>query len=173
MNPKDIETTPMKDIFQLCHNLEIVSFAQGSALLEEGKKTHLIYILIEGRLEIFKKTIPVAIINEPGAVVGEMSVLLDIPHTALVKAATDVKVYRINNGADYFKSNAELSWHIAKVLAQRLNAATTYLADLTKQYADSGNHLEMVSEVLESLMNQQEKKYTPGSLRDPEAYSDY
>jgi hypothetical protein len=31
----------------------------------------------------------------------------------------------------------------------------------------------MVSEVLESLMSQQEKRYTPGSLRDPEPYSDY
>ena len=28
----------MKDIFKLCHNLEIVSFAQGAALLEEEKK---------------------------------------------------------------------------------------------------------------------------------------
>ena len=163
----------MKDILNLCHNLEIVSFSQGETLLEEEEKTNLMYILIEGQLEIFKKSIPVAIINEPGAVVGEMSVLLDIPHTALVKAATEVKAYRIDNGADYFKSNADLSWYIAKILAQRLNAATTYLADLTKQYANSGNHLEMVSEVLESLMNHQEKKYIPGSLRDPEPYSDY
>jgi CRP/FNR family transcriptional regulator, cyclic AMP receptor protein len=163
----------MNDILKICSNLEIVTFTQGAELLEEGRTTNLIYILIEGRLQIFKNTIPVAVITEPGAVVGEMSVLLDIPHTALVKAATEVKVYRIDNGADYFKSNAELSWYIAKVLAQRLNAATTYLADLTKQYSGSGNHLEMVSEVLESLMNQQEKKYTPGSLRDPEPYSDY
>ena len=112
----------MNDILKICNNLEIVTFTQGAELLEEGKKTNLIYILIEGRLQIFKNTIPVAVITEPGAVVGEMSVLLDIPHTALVKAATEVKVYRIDNGADYFKSNAELSWHIAKVLAQRLNA---------------------------------------------------
>ena len=164
---------PMTDIFKLCENLEIISFPAGATLLEEGKKTNLIYILINGRLEIIKNITPVAIINEPGAVVGEMSVLLDIPHTALVKAVSEVKAYRIDNGTDYFKSNAELSWHIAKILAQRLNAATTYLADLSKQYANSGNHLEMVSEVLESLMSQQEKIYTPGSLRDPEPYSDY
>ena len=162
----------MQDILKLCSKLDIVSFSPGEILLEEDKTTNLVYILISGRLEVSKKTIPVAVITEEGAIVGEMSVLLDIPHTALVKAATEVKAYRINNGADYFKSNAELSWHIAKILAQRLNASTTYLADITKQYANSGNHLEMIGEVLESLMNQQEKKYTPGSLRDPEPYSD-
>lgn len=162
----------MQNILKLCSKLDIASFSPGEILLDEDKTTNLVYILIEGRLEVSKKTIPVAVITEPGAIVGEMSVLLDIPHTALVKAATEVKAYRINNGADYFKSNSELSWHIAKILAQRLNASTTYLADITKQYANSGNHLEMIGEVLESLMNQQEKKYTPGSLRDPEPYSD-
>ena len=162
----------MQDILKLCSKLDIVSFSPGEILLEEDKTTNLVYILISGRLEVSKKTVPVAVITEEGAIVGEMSVLLDIPHTALVKAATEVKAYRINNGADYFKSNAELSWHIAKILAQRLNASTTYLADITKQYANSGNHLEMIGEVLESLMNQQEKKYAPGSLRDPEPYSD-
>lgn len=43
MNPKDVETTPMKDIFKLCHNLEIVSFAQGAALLEEEKNKFDLY----------------------------------------------------------------------------------------------------------------------------------
>jgi len=37
----------------------------------------------------------VAIITEPGAVLGEMSVLLDQPHTATVRAASDSAVYEI------------------------------------------------------------------------------
>ena len=42
---------------------------------------------------------------------------------------------------------------IARMLAQRLNVATTYLADLKQQYAGHGNHLAMVGELLQSMIN--------------------
>ena len=42
---------------------------------------------------------------------------------------------------------------VAQLLAHRLNAATTYLADIKRQYADHDNHLSMVGDVLESLVN--------------------
>jgi hypothetical protein len=53
------------------------------------------------------------------------------------------------------------------VLANRLNAATTYLVDLKRQFAGYGDHLEMVGEVLETLIHQQERDFQPGSARDP------
>jgi hypothetical protein len=38
---------------------------------------------------------------------------------------------------------------------------------LTHQFAGSGDHLEMVGEVLETLIHQQERDFLPGSDRDP------
>ena len=56
---------------------------------------------------------------------------------------------------------------VARLLANRLNAATTYLVDLKRQFANHGDHLEMVGEVLETLLHQQERDFRPGSDRDP------
>ena len=51
-------------------------------------------------------------------------------------------------------------------LAERLDAATTYLVDLKRQFEGHSNHLGMVGEVLESLIHQQHEEFTPGSERE-------
>jgi CRP/FNR family transcriptional regulator, cyclic AMP receptor protein len=99
--------------------------------------------------------------------VGEMSVLLGVPHTATARTLGAAKVHVIRNGEAFFNSHPDLSWLVARLLANRLNAATTYLVDLKRQFASHGDHLEMVSEVLETLMHQQGGDFSPGSDRDP------
>ncbi|MFN2638393.1 MAG: hypothetical protein ABR585_15420, partial [Gemmatimonadaceae bacterium] len=54
---------------------------------------------------------------------------------------------------------------IARLLAQRLNVATTYLADLMHQYGGHGNHLSMVGELLQSMINLPPSQVSPGSDR--------
>ena len=54
---------------------------------------------------------------------------------------------------------------IARLLAQRLNVANTYLADLMHQYAGQGNHLSMVGEILQSMINLPPSQVSPGSDR--------
>ena len=54
---------------------------------------------------------------------------------------------------------------IARLLAQRLNVANTYLADLMHQYAGHGNHLSMVGELLQSMINLPPSQVSPGSDR--------
>ena len=61
----------------------------GTLVLHEGSKTGHLFVLIEGRLEVVKGDTVVAVLTEPGAMLGEMSVLLDQPHTATVRAASD------------------------------------------------------------------------------------
>ena len=67
------------------------------------------------------------------------------------------------------RSDPEITFEIAALLAQRLNTATTYLADIKQQYAGSGSHLAMVSDVLASLVTQPARPYDPGSDREPNA----
>jgi len=59
-----------------------VAFDAGAVLLTEGRKTDRLYVVIDGVIEILRHGIQVALVNEPGAVLGEISVLLDVPHTA-------------------------------------------------------------------------------------------
>ena len=52
----------------------------GTIVIHEGGTTGHLFVLIAGRLEVIKGDTIVASITEPGAMVGEMSVLLDQPH---------------------------------------------------------------------------------------------
>jgi CRP-like cAMP-binding protein len=125
------------------------------------------YILAEGSIEVVRGEIQVAVVDEPGSFFGEMSVLLKSPHTATVRALSPVTVYAFDDAEALLRSDPEVALGVARMLAQRLNAATTYLVDIKRQYSGSNNHLGMVSEVLASLLHQQEADFTPGSDRQP------
>jgi CRP-like cAMP-binding protein len=135
-------------------------------LLAEGQKTGRVYILAEGRIEVLRGDTQITVLDEPGSLVGEMSLLLDIPHTATARALGNIRVYAIENASAFFSSRPDLSWLVARLLANRLNAATTYLVDLKRQFANHNDHLAMVGEVLETLMLQQDRDINPGSERD-------
>lgn len=156
----------MRSILSMCDGIPIETLAAGATILQEGARTGRVCVLVDGRLEVLRGPTQVAILDEPGSVVGEMSLLLAVPHTATVRALDDARLHVITGGDEFFAENPELSWLIARLLANRLNAATTYLVDLKRQFAGYGNHLEMVGEVLESLMHQQDREYSPGSDRD-------
>jgi CRP/FNR family transcriptional regulator, cyclic AMP receptor protein len=137
----------------------------GKLVIREGETTGHLYILIEGRLEVIKGDTVVATITEPGAVLGEMSVLLDQPHTATVRAASDSVIYEFGNAAAFLREQPEVALLIARLLAQRLNVANTYLADLKRQYGGDGNHLAMVGDILQSMINLPPSQVSPGSDR--------
>jgi CRP-like cAMP-binding protein len=137
----------------------------GTVVIHEGGTTGHLFVLIEGRLEVVKGDTVVAIITEPGAVLGEMSVLLDQPHTATVRAATASTIHEIGDAASFLHQQPAVALLIARLLAQRLNVATTYLADIMQQYAGHGDHLAMVGEILQSMINLPPITISPGSDR--------
>jgi CRP-like cAMP-binding protein len=155
----------MRDILEYCVGGLRRSFSAGTEVLHEGGRTGHLYVLIEGRLEVVKGDTVVASIAEPGAVLGEMSILLDKPHTATVRAADDSTIYEIEDAASFLRQQPAVTILIAKMLAQRLNVANTYLADLKQQYAGHGNHLSMVGDVLQSMINLPPTEVSPGSDR--------
>jgi CRP/FNR family transcriptional regulator, cyclic AMP receptor protein len=155
----------MRDILEYCVGGLRRNVAAGTEVLHEGGRTGHLYVLIEGRLEVIKGDTVVAAITEPGAVLGEMSVLLDKPHTATVRAAADSVIYEIDDAASFLHQQPAVAILIAKMLAQRLNVANTYLADLKQQYAGHGNHLAMVGDVLQSMINLPSAEVSPGSDR--------
>src|SRR5712671_7622559 len=141
------------------------SLSAGATVIREGETTDHLYVLSEGRLEVVKGDTVVAIITEPGAVLGEMSVLLDQPHTATVRTAADSIIYEFSDGASCLREQPVLALLIARLLAQRLNVANSYLADLKRQYGGHGNHLAMVGDILQSMINLAPTQVSPGSDR--------
>ena len=155
----------MRAILDYCTGGTERSVPAGTLVIHEGGKTGHLFVLIEGRLEVVKGDGVVAVLAEAGAVLGEMSVLLDQPHTATVRAASASIVYEFDDAAAFLRDQPAVALLIARLLAQRLNVATTYLADLMHQYAGHGNHLSMVGELLQSMINLPPTEVSPGSDR--------
>ena len=81
-------------------------------------------------------------------------------------AKSSSRLYKIENQSNFLKSNTEFTYPLAVLLAKKLNTITNYLADIREQYNDSGDHLGMVDQILEELINQQDEEQQPGSDRD-------
>ena len=158
----------MSSILEQCRGLAERSFRPGSVLLAEGETSGLLFVLIEGEVEILKGTFQIATVADPGAIFGEISLLLGKPHMATVRAVSDCRLHVIEGGADFLKSNPEIAFELSTLLAQRLHGLTSYLVDLKRQYEHHDDHLGMVDDVLETLSHQQRSTFTPGSDRDPE-----
>jgi CRP-like cAMP-binding protein len=158
----------MASILDKCIGVPRKQLDSGTVLLSEGETSGRLYVLAEGSVEVLRGDTSVAVIGEAGAVFGEMSVLLNRPHTATVRAASPIGVFVFEDAEQFLKSNPEIAFFVGKLLAERLNAATTYLVDLKRQFEGHGNHLGMVGEVLETLIHQQSEDFTLG----PEGDSD-
>src|SRR4029077_13264115 len=130
-------------ILDLCAAVPIRAFEPGSVLLAEGKKSGLLYVLVEGQLEILKRDFQINIVSDPGAIFGEISVLLDIPHMATVRAITPCHAHVVESGAAFLQSHEAIAFQLSKLLAQRLHGLTTYLVDLKHQFEHHDSHLSM------------------------------
>ena len=159
----------MTGVLARCTAAQKTAVPAGTILMAEGTKSGRIYVLDTGTIEVMRGETRVALVSDRGAIFGEMSVLLDAAHTATVRAVDDSTVYAFTDAAEFLRSDPDTTLAVAKLLAQRLHSATTYLVDLKRQYAGQSNHLGMVSDVLASLINQPPGDFEPGSDRLPEA----
>lgn len=158
----------MRAVLEHCTGGQETFLAGDELLIREGETTGRLYVLLNGRLDVLKKETVVATVTQPGAILGEMSVLLGQPHTATVRATVASTVYQFDDAAAFLRTQPAVALLVAQLLAHRLNAATTYLADLKRQSADHGNHLATVADVLESLVNLSPDAASPASARPPE-----
>ncbi len=107
--------------------------APGMDMIAQGGRTGQLYVLKDGELEVRRDGKHVATIRTPGSVIGEMSVLLDAPQTATVRAVTEVDYYVIDNAIEVLRTHPDWLLQIARLLAQRVNATT---AQLTRPRTD-------------------------------------
>lgn len=145
----------MQDVLDLCGEMGMematATFESGDVLIPEGGKTGLLYVLVSGCLEVVKGEDPVTRIRQPGAFVGEISLLLDGPHTAAVVAVETSVCYVVRGGKAFLEKHPSLCLAVAELLAARMKGLIGYLADMRAQFADREDHLGMVDELLLDL----------------------
>ncbi len=157
----------MTDMLTLTEHLPELNYEPGDIVITEGGDSTGVWVLVSGSLLITKSGKEVNRVTQPGALVGEMSILLGVPDSATVAAAEPCRMRYAENGEALLTSNPRIIHLVAVGLAERLNFVTTYLADLKNQYGDAPG-LAMVPEVLQALAQTKYKPAQPGSLRDPD-----
>ncbi|PAW64225.1 MAG: hypothetical protein B9S34_12965 [Opitutia bacterium Tous-C1TDCM] len=130
----------------------------GHVVITEGRPIEGLYFLETGEVEILKQGVPIAEAFEPGAVLGEMSWLLDTPPTATVRTLTPCTFRHLAEPAAFVQQHPELALGIARTLAQRVDSLGRYLVDIKNQFKDRADHLGMIDEVLDTLMHKQPRK---------------
>ena len=83
---------------------------------------------------------------EPGAVFGELSVLLDQPHTADVRAL-EVSQFHVANATAFLTQNPIAVLYVATVLAHRLDGANHALIQIKHQLQSGEPHSVVVKTV--------------------------
>jgi CRP/FNR family cyclic AMP-dependent transcriptional regulator len=111
-------------------------FPAGHELVPQGGKLGRLFVLRQGEVEIIRDGSFINSTSTPGAIFGEMSLLLDIPHSATVRAVTDIEVFVINDALKVLEINPSWTLQIARLLAQRVNATTRQLAQLQGEVED-------------------------------------
>lgn len=111
--------------------LPLATYRAGETIVTAGSKTGRLLILKTGAVAILKDSIEIARVKEPGAVLGEISALLDEPHTADVRAVEDSQFHVAD--AALLEKDPVAVLHVARILARRLVATGTGLVELKKQ----------------------------------------
>jgi CRP-like cAMP-binding protein len=158
----------MATVLEICQGLPKRQYAAGEAVLTEGGTDSIIYVLVDGSVEIVKGDVQVNTVSDPGAIFGEVSVLLGLPHMATVKTLTPAVFHVVDNPNAFMRNNPDIALAVAALLAKRLHIVTSYLVDLKQQFEHHADHLSLVDEVLEALVHHQEPHTEAGSDRYPD-----
>lgn len=138
--------------------LPLCAFAAGDTLFAAGTRSNRLMFLETGRVAVMRDQVVVSRLRQPGAVFGEMSLLLDLPHTADVVAIEPTGCRVVEQAGSYLLERPQMMAYVAAILAYRLDAATRYLVDVKSQFAGTDTHLDMIDEVLESLANRHPRR---------------
>jgi len=106
-------------------DLPLTTYRADEVVLAAGSRTGRLLFLKEGAVAVVRQGTQIAIVDEPGAVFGEISALLDLPHTADVRALKPSQFYTAD--AALLGHSAAALLYIAEVLALRLDRANEAL----------------------------------------------
>jgi hypothetical protein len=130
----EIPAEDLAEIARLTHEMKI---SNGDYLIREGQKGTRLFIILDGNVEILKEGTKITDVGR-GAVVGEMSLLSDLPTSADCRASGRVTALSIGRG-DFRKllygEHPEIALGLMKVLTERLERTTSELQQVRQQSA--------------------------------------
>jgi CRP-like cAMP-binding protein len=143
-----IEPSAVRALLDAC---PIEAFAEGELILRQGTVSERMLFLKEGAVDIVRDEVTLARVTEPGAVLGDMGVILGRPHSADVRAAAPSRCHVIDNAARLLQVEPALALFVMTVLASRLDAVNGLLIEARARLGDAGPQRGFLAETLESL----------------------
>jgi CRP-like cAMP-binding protein len=130
-------------------SLPLVTYQPGETIISDGSKTGRLLILRKGTVAIVKDGTEIATVAEPGSVFGELSILLDQPHSADVRAVESSQ-FHVANAAALLHENPTAVLYVATVLAHRLADANHALIHLKTQL-NTGKPYDVVAKTVNKM----------------------
>ena len=155
----------MESLLTLAASHPSRTFVAGEILIGQGYQGGDLFILESGQLAVERDGVRIATIATPGSLIGDMSVVLGTANSATVQAEKPTTVRVIRNARQYLKTDPELTFRIAWLMANRLDATSAYLVQLTKDHAGKPEG-GLLGRILSSLNTADDKRYTPVSRGD-------
>jgi len=148
--------------------LPVVTFQAGETVIADGSRTGRLLILRKGTVAIVKGDTEIAKVAEPGAMFGELSVLLDQPHTADVRAL-ETSQFHVANATTLLTQNPIAVLYVATMLARRLDGANHALLQLKHQLLTGESESEVAKTVskMEGLLVASASLVYAGYPHDP------
>jgi CRP-like cAMP-binding protein len=129
--------------------LPVLTFEPGQTVLTAGSTTGQLFILRKGAVEVVRDGTQIAKVSEPGALFGELALLLAKPHTADVRALKRSTFHAVN-AASLLGGDKAALLYVAAILAQRLDAADGVIVEI-KQELDSGKRPGAIARAIKKL----------------------
>ena len=108
------------------HAKETESFAQGQTIFQEGQPAEVMYVVIEGEVDIIVHDKILSSVG-PGGVVGEMALIDKKARSATALAKTDCKLAPVSEKRFHFlvQQTPHFALSVMRVMAERLRRLNT------------------------------------------------
>lgn len=137
-----------EEVLARLESLPLRRVEAGEILLRAGGDTQEMMFLKEGVLDVEIEDSHLARVSEPGAVIGDLSFLLDRPHTATVRAASAAVLYVASEPLAFLRGEPDVMLYVARVLADRLNAVNHLLIESRRRAGESEEPGGLLAETL-------------------------
>lgn len=129
--------------------LPVAIYQAGDTVLAAGSTTGRLFILRRGAVEIVKDGMQIARVSEPGAVFGELAVLLDKPHTADMRAL-ERSEFHVADAGVLLAEDPTAVVYVAAILARRLEGANDALVGVKRQL-QAGESRRTIGKAIEGV----------------------
>jgi CRP-like cAMP-binding protein len=134
--------------------LPVMKCQAGQDVMTAGSMGGKLLVLRSGAVEVLKDGVQIAKVSAPGAVFGELAVLLARSNTSDVRTLVPSE-FHVADGRSLLAKDSLATLYVATILARRLDGANLAMVDLKRrlQAGDSRREISKTVEEVQELLS--------------------